>query len=142
MSAYEGFYEEKLNIIRSLTESCSDSETADRVSDVLVEAELFLDSLFWLLSETANFDKIYDSALKASYDVRNDVKCRRLLVSRAFSEITWGRRGKTMELLSEAEKIEATSTTVPAGEKGKRLCYLGFYQLVIGQTQSGVQCLQ
>lgn len=142
MSAYEGFYEEKLNIIRSLTESRSDSETADRVSDVLVEAELFLDSLFWLLSETANFDKIYDSALKASYDVRNDVKCRRLLVSRAFSEITWGRRGKTMELLSEAEKIEATSTTVPAGEQGKRLCYLGFYQLVIGQTQSGVQCLQ
>lgn len=47
-----------------------------------------------------------------------------------------------MEFLSEAEKIEATSTTVPAGEKGKRLCYLGFYQLVIGQTQSGVQCLQ
>ena len=142
MSAYEGFHEEKRNIIRSLTESCSDSKTADRVFDVLVEAELFLDSLFWLLSEAANFNKIYDSALKAALDLRNNVLRRKLLVSRAFSEITWGRRGKTMELLSEAEKIEAISSTVPAGEKGKRRCYLGFYQLVIGQTQNGVRCLQ
>lgn len=142
MSAYEGFHEDKRNIIRSLIESCSDSEAADRVSEVLVEAELFLDSLFWLLSETDNFNKIYDSALKAALDVRNSGVRRKLLVSRAFSEITWGRRGKTMELLSEAEKIEATSSTVPAGEKGKRLFHLGFYHLVIGQTQNGVQCLQ
>ena len=142
MLAYETFYEKKQNIIRSLTESLSDAERADRVFDVLVEAELFLDSLFWLLSEAANFNKIYDAALEAARDLGNDVLYRRLLVSRAFSEITWGRRGKTMELLSEAEKIQAKSSTVPDGEKGKRLCYLGFYQLVIGQTQNGVQCLQ
>ena len=140
--AYEEFYEEKQNIILSLTESCSDSKTADRVFKVLVKAELFLDSLFWLLSEAANFNKIYDSALKAARDLGNDVLYRRLLVSRAFSEITWGRRGKTMELLSKAEEIEATSSTVPADEKGKRLCYLGLYQLVIGQTRNGIQCLQ
>lgn len=142
MSAYEEFYEEKQNIIRSLTESCSNSSTADRVFQVSVKAELFLDSLFWLLSEAANFNKIYDSALKAARDLGNDVLYRRLLVSRAFSEITWGRTGKTMELLSEAEEIQANSSSVTADEKGKRLCYLGFYQLVIGQTQNGVQCLQ
>ena len=143
MSAYEKFYEEKQSIILSLNESYSNSQTADRVIGVLVKAELFLDSLFWLLSEAANFNKIYDSALEAVRDGHgNDVLYRRLLVSRAFSEITWGRRGKTMELLSEAEEIEATSSSVTSGEKGKRLCYLGFYQLVIGQTRDGVQCLR
>ena len=142
MSAYEEFYQEKQNIIRSLTESCSDSKTADRVFDVLAKAELFLDSLFWLLSEAANFNKIYDSALEAARDGHgNDVLYRRLLVSRAFSEITWGRRGKTVALLSEVEEIQAKSSSVTAGEKGKLLCYLGFYQLGIGQTQNGVQCL-
>ncbi|KAL9968432.1 hypothetical protein ACROYT_G026809 [Oculina patagonica] len=141
-SAYIGFYEEKESIIQSLTESCYDAETASGVFDILVKAELFLDSLFWLLSEAANFEKLYDSAVKAANDLENSVFYRRLLVSRAFSEIAWGTRGKTMQLLSEAKQLQATSSTVTAGEKGKWLCYQGFYQLVTAQTQNGVQSLQ
>ena len=142
MSAFLDFYEDKQSIIQCLIESCSDSQTASGVFHVLVKAELFLDSLFWLLSESANFNLIYDSATKAAENFENSAFYRRLLVSRAFSELTWGKRGKTMELLSEAEEHQARSSSVTAGEKGKRLCYLGFYQLVTGQTQNGVQSLR
>ena len=141
-SAFNDFYKEKESIIQSLVEGCADSRTADSVFDVLVKAELFLDTLFWLLSEAANFNKIYDAAVNAAKDLGNSVVHSRLLVSRAFSEITWGTRGKTHQLLSEAKEIQATSSSINANDKGKHLCYLGFYQLVIGQTERGIQCLQ
>ena len=66
MSAFLEFYEDKESFIQSLLESCSDSRTANRTFDVLIKAELFLDSVFWSSNEGANFDKVYDSALKAA----------------------------------------------------------------------------
>ena len=142
MSAFQGFYEDKQSIIQCLIESCSDSRTADNVFEVLSKAEMFLDSLFWLSSEAANFDKIYDSAAKGARNLKSNVRYRRLLVSRAFSEITWGTRGKAMHLLSEAEELQETSSSATDGEKGKRLCYIGLYQLVTGQIQNGVKSLR
>lgn len=142
MSAFIGFYEDKQSIIQCLMESCSDSRTADDVFEVLAKAEMFLDSLFWLSSEAANFDKIFDSALKRAKKRKSNVLYRRLLVSRAFSEITWGTRGKTMHLLSEAGELQETSSSATDGQKGKRLCYTGLYQLVTGQTQNGVKSLR
>ena len=66
MSAFKNFYEEKESIFESLVEDCSDCTTSDMEFNVLVKAELLLDSLFWLLSEAANFNKIYSSAINAA----------------------------------------------------------------------------
>ena len=141
MSAFIAFYEDKQSIVQSLIEGCSSSKTADGVFDVLVKAELFLDSLFWISNEADNFDKIYDSALKAANVLEKRVFYRRLLVSRAFSEVTWGAGGSAMQLLSEAREILAKSSPVASDEKGKYLCYSGICQLVAEETESGVQCL-
>lgn len=132
MLVYEGFYEDKWNIIWSLIESCFDFKVVDCVFEVLVEVELFLDFLFWLLSEIDNFNKIYDLVLKVVFDVRNSGVRRKLFVLRVFSEIIWGRRGKMMEFFFEVEKIEVIFFIVFVGEKGKCFFYFGFYYLVIG----------
>lgn len=132
MLVYEGFYEDKWNIIWSLIESCFDFKVVDCVFEVLVEVELFLDFLFWLLSEIDNFNKIYDLVLKVVFDVRNSGVRRKLFVWRVFSEIIWGRRRKMMEFFFEVEKIEVIFFIVFVGEKGKCFFYFGFYYLVIG----------
>ena len=142
MSAFVAFYEEKESFIESLIESCSDSRTADDVFDVLVEAELFLDSVFWCSSEGAIFDKIYDSALKGASVHRKNMYHARLIASRAFGLLTWGAKGMTMQFLSKVNEIQEETSPVPTDVKGKYLCYFGIYQLVIGKTEGGVQCLQ
>ena len=142
MSAFVAFYEEKESFIESLIESCSDSRTADDVFDVLVEAELFLDSVFWCSSEGAIFDKIYDSALKGASVHSKNMCHTRLIASRAFGLLTWGAKGMTMQFLSKVNEIQEETSPVPTDVKGKYLCYFGIYQLVIGKTEGGVQCLQ
>ena len=142
MSAYIAFYEDKQLFVQSLFEGCSDSKTADVVFDVLVKAELFLDSLFWILSEAGNFNRIYDSALKAASRLRKTTYYRRLLVSRAFSEVIWGARGITMQFLSKVSEIQPAPPPVSSDEEAKHLCYLGIHYLTIGKAERGVQCLQ
>ena len=43
-----------------------------------------------------------------------------------------------MLLLSEARRLQSLTTATCPEEKGKRLCYSGIYQLVVGKTQDGV----
>ena len=142
MAAFTAFYQHKHSILQSLIEGCSSPRTTKSVLDVLVKAELFLDSLFWISNEADNFDKVYDSALKAAKVLEEHVLYRRLLTSRAFSEIAWGVNGNTQQLLSEVNEIQAASSPASLDEKGKYLCYLGIYQLVTKETESGVGCLQ
>ena len=141
MSAFVAFCEDKETFIHSLTKSCSDSRKADqdRVFDVLVKAELFLDSIFWCSSEA---DKIFSLALRAASLHGKNVYYRRLLVSRVFGEITRGADGMAMQLLSEVDKIHIASSNVPSDERAKYLCYLGIYQLVNGETENGVRGLR
>ena len=142
MSAFLAFCEDKESFIESLLESCSDSRTANRTFDVLMKAELFLDSVFWCSNEGANFNKVYDSALKAATLQGEDMYHRRLLVSRAFAELTWGAEGQSLQFLSEVDKILSTSSSISSEEKAKYTCYLGLYQLVKEETQNGVECLK
>ena len=142
MSAFLAFCEEKDSFIQSLIESCSDSRTANRTFDVLIKAELLLDSVFWCSNEGANFDKIYDSALKAAVLHGKEMYHRRLLVSRAFGELTWGARGQSMQFLSEVDKILSISSSISSDEKAKHSCYLGLYHFVKGETENGLECLQ
>ena len=143
MSAFIAFYEDKQNIVQSLVDGCSYPETADRVFDVLDNAEIFLDSIFWTHSSaTCPFDLIYDSALKAANRYGNAVYYRRLLVSKSFSQLTWGAQGASLKLLREVDEIRQAATPFTSDEKAKYLWYFGMYQLVIGETESGVKYLQ
>ena len=141
MSAFIDFYEEEQSITQSLLEGCTDSKTANSVFKVLVEAELFLYSLYW--REGSKFNKIYDSALEGARRLNENASIRQLLVSKALYQVTWRKKGNTEQLLSEAMNIEASCSSVPKGDdKGKRLCYSGIYQLVNGQTEAGIHSLE
>ena len=138
MSAFIEFHEEKQNITKSLIESCSDPKVADDAFDVLAKAEQFLDILLW--REGTSFCKIYDSALEESYKQEKNISYRKLLVSKAFGQITWGKTGKTQPLLDEAKERQALSSSVPNEEQGKLLCYLGMHYLVANESEEGVKC--
>ena len=139
MSAFTEFYDVKPSIIQSLIEGCSDANVADDAFEVLATAEHFLDLLLWREGNT--FNKIYDSALEESCKQGRNSSYRKLLVSKAFAEITWGKDGKTLQLLDEAKECQALPFSVPNDEQGKLLCYLGTYQLVVDEVESGIQCL-
>lgn len=143
MSAFIAFYEDKQNIVQSLVDGCSYPETANHVFDVLDNAEIFLDSIFWThAGATCPFDLIYDSALKAASRYGNTVYYRRLLVSKSFGQLMWGAQGGSVKLLREVDEIRQAATPCTSDEKAKYLCYFGMYQLVTGETESGVKYLQ
>ena len=142
MDAYIAFYEDKESIIQSLVKGCLDPKTADAVFDKLVKGELFLVSLFWTASENKNFYHIYDAAIKAANLHGNEKYRRQLLTSKAFAQVTWGRKGQTNHLLSEVKVLEAAPCHVSDQEKGKCFCYLGICYLTAEETKSGVHCLQ
>ena len=142
MDAFIAFYEEKQIFVESLVDGCTDPRIAENVFKVLIKAEMFLDTLFWCSMESDNFDTIYDSALKAANALKNTYYQRRLLASRAFSEITWGAGGSSMQLLKKAYEIQSKSCLVSDNERSKYLCYFGICQLVNGEVESGIQCLQ
>ncbi|KAL9983926.1 hypothetical protein ACROYT_G006172 [Oculina patagonica] len=140
MTAFIEFYEDRQSYLQSLIEGCLDCKTSAAVFRALTKAELFLDSLFWCEGE--NIGKIYDSAIAAAKTDGQNVFFRQLLVSLALTEVPLGARGRTMPLLSEAKKSEASCSSVSFGDKGKHLCCSGIYQLVTGKTEEGVQCLE
>ena len=140
MSAFIEFYEDEINIVQSLIDGGLDSKTADRVFDVLARAELFLDTLFWI--EGSTFYKIFDSAITEANQTGKNVFYRRLHTSKAFGQVTLGASGNTKKLLSVSKAVQDPTSLHWDGEKGKYLCYYGFYQLVIGKKEDGVKVLE
>ena len=135
MQAFIDFYEEKQNIIQSLMESCSDPKTCDVSFGVLTKAEIFIDSLFWC--EGKIIDKIYDHATGKAQAFGKSVFSSQLLLSLAFTEVTWGIHGRSMTLLSKAEGF-----SLSVDDKRKLLCYKGICQLVSGKIDDGAENLQ
>ena len=125
MAAYIAFYEDKESIIQSLVKGCSDPKTADNVFDILVEGEMFLDSLFWSRSDEKTFDYIYDTAIKAASEQKKEKYLSQLLTSRAFKELAFENGRKTKHFLSKVNEIQDASPNVPFHERGKYSCYLG-----------------
>ena len=143
MDAFVGFYEEKQLFIESLVDGCTDPRIAENVFKVLIKAEMFLDSLFSCSIESQNFNNIYDSALKAANALGKAHYQSRLLASKAFGEITLGAEGSAMQLLKKAYEIQSlSSSSVSDDERSKYKCYFGICELVIGEDESGIQCLQ
>ena len=140
MSAFIAFYENDQSIVQSLLDGCSHSEIAEKVFDVLAEADLFLDALFYLQGEIPL--KIYDSAIDAAINLEATGFHCRLLVSKAFGSAYWGREGSAIHLLSKAKEIGLSTPALSSEEKGKSLCYSGICQLVSGKIDIGIHCLQ
>ena len=141
MEAFIEFYEDKHIILTSLLEGILDPKTASSVFQVLVKAEIFLVSLFWSSTEHNNLYDIFDKALKASDNLGERVYHRQLLVSRCFVDVVNLNASRNMKQLSVAKNMQTSCSSVLA-EEGKRLCYLGICQIVIGETKDGIHCLR
>lgn len=138
MSAFVTFYQDKDRFVSSLIEGCLEGgKTRDKAFAVLVNSELFLDTLLW--SDGPTFDRIYDAACKEAEKGGYKTVYNQLVVSKAVSEVTWGTaEGKTMQRLNETQSC-------PIEEKlteGKRSCYFGIYLLVSGKLKEGVKLLE
>ena len=140
MSAFIAFYEDDQSIVQSLLDGCSHSEIADKVFDVLAEADLFLDALFYLQGEIAL--KIYDSAIDTAIKLEATGFYCRLLSSKAFGDAYWGGEGSAKHFLSKAKEMRLSTPALLSEEKGKSLCYSGICQLVSGKIDIGINCLQ
>ena len=141
MPAFIDFYEDEQSITRSLIEGSSDCQAAEDVFEVLVNADIFLYSLF--RGRKVTFCKIYDSATKTAKMLESKTFYRQLLVSKSLCKVTSSTRSRSMQLLSQARHVEE-SHGYPASdsERGKRMCYNGIYQLANNKTEEGVQCLE
>ena len=140
MPAFIDFYKEELSMTQSLIEGSSDSTSAKHVLEVLVNADVFLSSLY--RSKRAKFSRIYDSAIKAAKMLENKNFYRQLLVSKSFYKVTWSKEDGSMKCLSKAGNLEESCYPVSNSDRAKRLCYNGICQLANGKTVDGVQCLK
>ena len=140
-AAHEIFYREKQNIVSSLTDGCSlNDNTRNQAFDVLSKVELFLDTLLWRDSTT--FNKIYDQAMTEAEECGDRAAFNRMVVAKAFSEVTWNStEAKTMQLLPSLLK-ETQLSNFSDVERGKCACYFGIYRLVNGNIEGGIELLE
>ena len=140
MPAFIDFYKDEQNITQSLMDGSSNPETAKEVFEVLVNAEMFLCSLY--RRKRAAFCKIYDSAKKAAKMLENKNFYRKLAVSKAFCQLTCSTRGGSMPLPSKAGDLEESCSPVLDSDRGKSFFYNAIYQLANDKTEDGVQSLE
>ena len=140
-AAHEIFYNEKQNIVSSLTDGCSlNDNTRKQAFDVLSKVELFLDTLLW--RDSATFNKIYDQAMVEAEECGDRAAFNRMVVAKAFSEVTWNStEAKTMQLLPSLLK-ETQLSNFSDVERGKCACYFGIYRLVNGNIERGIELLE
>lgn len=140
-AAHEIFDNEKQNIVSSLTDGCSlNDNTRKQAFDVLSKVELFLDTLLW--RDSATFNKIYDQAMAEAEECGDRVAFNRMVVAKAFSEVTWNStEAKTMQLLPSLLK-ETQLSNFSDVERGKCACYFGIYRLVNGNIEGGIELLE
>ncbi|PFX19228.1 Nephrocystin-3 [Stylophora pistillata] len=140
MTAFIEFFENEKSIFQSLINGCSDCKTAEKVFNILLKSEMFLDTVYW--DEEAKFEEIYLSAITAANKVERRDLHGKLLQSKAFGKIMRGDERRAIQLLAEAKRIQCSTSTGFDGDKGKYFCYFGIHKLVTGKTQDGVQSLQ
>ena len=136
LSTLRNFELEKENILHSLLEGISCETVCDAIFHVLSTADLFFDTIVYFADFI--FDNIYDSAITKAKEQHNVVATHKLLLGRAFGEIT-----RDMRYLKEAEKIEKDSPSIISAEaKGKRMCYFGIYLLINSSSNRGSEILE
>ena len=139
--AFHDFEFNKENLVHSLCEGLQNDAVCDAIFDVLSDADLFLDTIFYF-EHGLMFDKIYDLALAKAKQQHKFKAVHQHLIAKAFGEITWD-FGVTFPLLNEAEEIEKeNSLLISEGAIGKRMCYLGIHLLCHRATAKGGEILE
>jgi hypothetical protein len=87
-----------------MVHSLSEEAVCDAIFDVLSDADLFLDTIFYFQHDQI-FQEIYKLAIAKAKEQRKFNAVLQLLIAKAFAQITWD-YGATLALLKEAEEIE------------------------------------
>ncbi|CAB4024337.1 Nephrocystin-3 [Paramuricea clavata] len=127
--AFHDFEFNKENMMHSLSEGLQNEGVCHAIFDVLSNADLFLDTIFYF-QHAQIFQKIYKLAIAKAKEQRKFKAVHQLLIAKAFGEITWC-DGAALPLLKEAEEIEKQNPLLPSEvAMGKRMCYQGIQLLM------------
>ena len=139
--AFHDFEFNKENLVHSLSEGLQNKAFFDALFDVLSDADLFLDTIFYF-ERSWMFSKIYDLAIAKAKEQRKFKAVYQLLIAKAVAEITWY-NGATLALLKEAEEIEKQNPLlISEVVMGKRMCYLGIHLLICKTEANGGEILE
>ena len=139
--AFHDFEFNKENMVHSLSEGLQNKAFFDALFDVLSDADLFLDTIFYF-ERSWMFYKIYDLAIAKAKEQRKFKAVHQLLIAKAVGEIAWY-NGATFALLKEAEEIEKQNPLlISEVVMGKRMCYLGIRLLICKAEANGGEILE
>jgi tetratricopeptide (TPR) repeat protein len=138
---FHDFEFNKENMMHSLSEGLQDEVVCDAIFDVLSDADLFLDTIFYF-ERGWMVDEIYKLAIAKAKEQRKFKAVHQLLIAKAFGEITWG-YGATFVLLNEAEEIENQNPLLTSeAAMGKRMCYYGIHLVSHGAAANAAEILE
>ena len=138
---FHDFEFNKENIMHSLSEGLQNEAVCPPIFDVLSDADLFLDTIFYFESAWM-VDEIYKLAIAKAKEQRKFKAVHQLLIAKAFGEITW-HYGATLVLLKEAEEIENQNPLLTSeAAMGKRMCYHGIHLLNHGAAANAAEILE
>ncbi|CAB4005293.1 Nephrocystin-3 [Paramuricea clavata] len=139
--AFHDFEFNKENMVHSLSEGLQNEAVCHAIFDVLSDADLFLDTIFYF-HHFRIFQEIYKSAIAKAKEQRKFKAVHQLLIAKAFGEITWN-HGATLALLKEAEEIEKQNPLLPSEvAMGKRMCYHGIHLLIHRAIPKGSEIIE
>jgi hypothetical protein len=126
--AFHDFEFNKENMVHSFSEGLQNEAVCDALFDVLSDADLFLDTIFYF-ERRWMFFKIYDLAIAKAKEQRKFKAVHRLLIAKGFGDIL-SHFGATLPLLKQAEEIEKqNSLLISEVIMRKRMCYHGIHLL-------------
>ena len=139
--AFRYFEFNKENIVHSLCEGLQNEAVCDAIFDILSDADLFLDTVYYF-EHNWMFFKIYNSAIAKAKEQCKFKAVHQLLIAKAFTGITWN-YGPALPLLNEAEEIEKQNPLLTSKVMmGKRMCYYGIHLLRHGAATKGGEILE
>ncbi|CAB3988402.1 Nephrocystin-3, partial [Paramuricea clavata] len=127
--AFHDFEFNKKNMVHTLSEGLQNEAVCHAIFDVLSDADLFLDTIFYFQDDRI-FQEIYELAIAKAKEQRKFKAVHQLLIAKAFAQINWY-NGAALPLLKEAEEIEKKNLLLPSEvPMGKRMCYHGIQLLM------------
>ena len=139
--AFHTFEFNKENMVHNLSEGLQDEVVCDAIFDVLANADLFLDTVFYF-ERSWIFQKIYNLAIAKAKEQRKFKAVHELLIAKAFGGVSQ-LCGPTLTLLKEAEEIEKQNPLLTSEViLGKRMCYHGIHLLIYGAAAKGGEILE
>ena len=138
--AFHDFEFNKENIMHSLSEGLQNEAVCDGIFEVLSDADLLLDTVFYFEHGWMLYN-IYNLAIAKAKEQRKFKAVHQLLLAKAFGEIARVDRA-TLTLLKEAEKIEKQNLLLTSEViMGKRMCYHGIHLLRCKAAAKGGEIL-